>query len=68
MATDWHSDPLDADTPLDATFRKTQNVRRTLKAICGPEFKFDRPLMAWIDEGHPKTIADIAAEWRRRRA
>ncbi|MEM7268478.1 MAG: DUF6434 domain-containing protein [Pseudomonadota bacterium] len=66
MSIDWHSAPLSAETPLDDRFRKTQNVRRTLRALCGPEFKFDRALMAWIDSGAPKTLGDIAAEWRRR--
>ena len=63
---DWHSDPLDATTPLDDTFRKTQNVRRTLTALCGPAFKFDRDLMRYADDTRPLTLGDLAAEWKRR--
>ncbi|MEM8756001.1 MAG: DUF6434 domain-containing protein, partial [Pseudomonadota bacterium] len=41
MSVDWHADPITRDTPLDGGFRKTQNVRRFLRAECGPDFRFD---------------------------
>ena len=63
---DWHSDPITRDTPLDRTYRNTQNVRRFLKAECGDGFKFDRPFMAWIKSGAPRTMGDVADEWLRR--
>lgn len=68
MSFDWHADPITRDTPLDAGFRKSQNVRRFLRAECGPDFKFDRDFMTWIDGGAPKTMGDVADEWLRRRA
>lgn len=64
---DWHRDPIDRQTPLTDSYRHTQNVRRFLKRECGPDFHFSRDLMAWIKEGHPKTMGDIADEWHRRR-
>lgn len=63
---DWHSDPITRDTPLDRTYRNTQNVRRFLKDECGDGFKFDRPFMAWIKSGAPCTMGDVADEWLRR--
>lgn len=66
MAFDWHSDAIGADTPVLANYKNTQNVRRFLTAQCGPDFKFDRPFMAWIKDGRAKTMGDVAAEWKRR--
>ena len=63
---DWHSDPISRDTPVTATYRNTQNVRRFLKSQCGDHFKFDRPFMQWIKDGSPKTMGDVADEWQRR--
>jgi len=63
---DWHSDRITTRTPVTRTYRNTQNVRRFLKRICGPAFKFDRTFMAWIRNGKSKTMGDIAAEWLRR--
>lgn len=63
---DWHSDPITADTPVTMGYRNTQNVRRFLLAACGEEFRFDRPFMAWIRDGSPKTMGDVAREWLRR--
>ena len=65
---DWHSDPIARDTPVTAGYRNTQNVRRFLKAQCGESFKFDRPFMQWIKDGSPKTMGDVADEWKRRRS
>ena len=67
-AFDWHSDPITRDTPVTASYRNTQNVRRFLKGQCGARFKFDRPFMQWIKDGAPKTMGDVADEWLRRRA
>ncbi len=64
---DWHSDPIDRDTPVSDTYRNTQNVRRFLKSQCGPDFKFSRPFMQWIKNGTPKTMGNIADEWSRRK-
>ncbi len=65
---DWHCDPILRTTPITAGYRNTQNVRRFLKQECGDGFKFDRPFMAWIKDGTPKTMGDVADEWLRRSA
>ena len=64
----WHTDAISRETVVDASYRNTQNVRRFLKAECGPAFRFDRPFMAWIKDGAHKTMGDVADEWIRRRA
>jgi len=64
---DWHAAPLTRATPVTKHYRNTQNVRRFLRAQCGPDFKFDRSFMAWIKDGRPKTMGDVADEWKRRR-
>ena len=63
---DWHSDKITDSTPVTKTYRNTQNVRRYLKEVCGPDFKFDREFMAWIKNGKPKTMRDVASEWLRK--
>lgn len=63
---DWHSRTLTRDTPVNATYKNTQNVRRFLKSQCGDGFKFDRPFMQWIKNGQSKTLGDVADEWLRR--
>ena len=63
---DWHSDKITKDTKITETYRNTQNVRRYLKAICGPDFKFNREFMAWIKNKEPKTMDDVAQEWLRK--
>ena len=63
---DWHSDPITAETPVTEGYRNTQNVRRFLTAACGPGFKFDRAFMAWIKDGRPKTMGEVATQWRLR--
>lgn len=68
MTFDWHAAPITPDTPVTATYRNTQNVRRFLIATCGPDFKFDRAFMAWIKDPSPKTMQNIADEWLRRHA
>ena len=65
---DWHSDPITPDTPVTATYKNTQNVRRFLRGRCGPGFKFDRGFMRWIKDGSKKTMGEVAEEWLRRRA
>ena len=62
----WHCDPIDRNTPVTATYRNTQNVRRFFKAKCGDHFKFDRPFMAWMKDGRKKTMGDAVKEWLRR--
>ena len=64
---DWHKDKIAASTPVIASYRNTQNVRRFLTAVCGADFKFDREFMAWINDGNAKTMGDVAKEWFRRR-
>ena len=66
MALDWHSAVLGTDTPLDSQYKNTQNVRRFLTEQCGDQFKFNREFMAWIKSGTPKTLGDVATEWRTR--
>ncbi|MFZ6874166.1 DUF6434 domain-containing protein [Undibacterium sp. Di27W] len=68
MNTDWHSIEISRATPVDASYKNTQNVRRFLTVECGDGFKFDRDFMAWIGNGEHKTMGDVADEWRRRRA
>jgi len=63
---DWHCDKITPDTPVNNTYKNTQNVLRFLTSICGPEFKFNRDFMAWIKDGQPKTMGDVASEWQRR--
>ena len=65
---DWHSDPITRDTPVTASYRNTQNVRRFLTTQCGAHFKFNRPFMQWIKDGSPKTMGDVVDEWVRRQA
>jgi len=63
---DWHSDPITRKTPITASYRNTQNVRRFFKSQCGAHFKFDRSFMAWLKDGTTKTMGEAAEEWRRR--
>ena len=67
-AFDWHSDPITRTTPVTATYRNTQNVRRFFKRECGDGFRFDRDFMAWMKNGKRKTMGDAAKEWLRRAA
>ncbi len=64
----WHTDTITRSTPVTASYRNTQNVRRFLKTQCGAGFRFDRPFMLWIKDGTDKTMGDVADEWIRRRA
>jgi hypothetical protein len=66
MDFDWHSSPLDRSTEVTPHYKNTQNVRRFMLEQCGPGFKFDRPFMAWIRNGQPKTLGDVVDEWQRR--
>ncbi len=65
-AFDWHGAPLHCDTPIDGTYRNTQNVRRFFLAACGPDFAFDRSFMAWLKDGTPKTMGEAADIWTHR--
>jgi hypothetical protein len=67
-AFDWHADPITRDTPINADYRNTQNVRRFLKSQCGEHFRFDVPFMQWIKDGTGKTMGDAADEWLKRSA
>ena len=64
---DWHSGPVNRDTPVTKSYRTTQNVRRFLAAQLGAEVHLDRPFMAWIRSGALKKVGDIADELGRRR-
>ncbi|WP_437880259.1 DUF6434 domain-containing protein [Pseudomonas sp. LRF_L74] len=66
-AFDWHGGAIDRDTPVCSGYRNTQNVRRFMCEQCGADFRFDRPLMAWIRSGAPRTLGDVVDEWKRRR-
>ena len=63
---DWHCDEINKDTHVTDTYKNTQNVRRFLKLECGSEFKFNRNFMAWIKDGNPKTMGEVAREWKSR--
>lgn len=65
-AFDWHSSKITRATPITRDYRNTQNVWRFFKAHCGAAFRFDRPFMAWLKDGSPKTMGDAADEWLRR--
>ncbi|MFC5473529.1 DUF6434 domain-containing protein [Paraherbaspirillum soli] len=67
MNFDWHGGAISRTTLVDSAYKNTQNVRRFLSRQCGPEFKFDRDLMAWIRNGVEKNMGDVADEWTRRR-
>ena len=67
MDVDWHNGPIKHATPVDASYRNTQAVRRFLAGACGPEFKFDRAFMAWTKDDAPRNMGDVADEWLRRR-
>lgn len=60
---DWHAAPISRDTPVDKTYKSTQNVRRFMTLHCGAAFRFDRPFMAWIQDGTPKTMGDVIDAW-----
>jgi hypothetical protein len=66
-AFNWHSEPLSLETPITASYKMTQNVRRFMRIHCGDDFKFDRDFIAWVNSGAPKVMADIVAEWKRRK-
>ncbi len=68
MKIDWHSALLTRTTLVDKHYRNTQNVRRFLTEQCGEDFRFDRDFMAWIRNGVPKTLGDVADEWKRRQS
>jgi Domain of unknown function (DUF6434) len=40
---DWHSEKITPETPITASYRNTQNVRRFFKIECRSHFKFDHP-------------------------
>jgi hypothetical protein len=65
-AFDWHSDPITRKTPITASYRNTQNVRRFFRSQCGPRFKFDRAFMARLKDGTIKTMGEAVEEWQRR--
>ncbi len=65
---DWHCDPINRATVIDAKYRNTQNVRRFFKKACGEHFKFDRSFMAWMKAGTGKTMGDAVDEWLLREA
>jgi hypothetical protein len=67
MGFDWHRDPITRKTPVTASYRNTQNVRRFFRAQCGADFKFDRPFMAWLKDGVAKTMGNAVDEWKRRK-
>ena len=68
MRFDWHGGEITRQTVVDADYKNTQNVRRFLAAECGAAFSFNRDLMAWIRNGSPKNLGDVADEWQRRHA
>lgn len=55
---DWHCAPLAPETVITDSYRNTQNVRRFFKSQIGPEFKFNRPFMAWMKANSGQTLGD----------
>lgn len=66
MKFDWHGGDISRTTNIDSAYRNTQNVRRFLRAECGPEFKFSREFMAWVCSGVPMNMGQVVDEWTRR--
>jgi hypothetical protein len=66
MKFDWQGGIISPTTAIDSNYKSTQNVRRFLRGQCGPDFKFDRELMAWIRQGIPKNMGEVVDEWNRR--
>ncbi|MFZ6849955.1 DUF6434 domain-containing protein [Undibacterium sp. RuRC25W] len=66
MSFDWHGDVISRQTLVDAQYKNTQNVRRFLRTECGLDCILDRDFMAWIRNDTPKSMGDVADEWRRR--
>jgi hypothetical protein len=64
---DWHRDRITNDTPITASYRSTQNVRRYFRSRWGADFQFDRPFMAWLKKAADKTIGDAVDEWLKRK-
>ncbi|MEH6646819.1 DUF6434 domain-containing protein [Sulfitobacter sp.] len=46
------------------SYRNTQNVRRFFKIQIGPEFKFNRPFMAWLKKNSGLTFGDAVVAYR----
>ncbi|MES2070034.1 MAG: DUF6434 domain-containing protein [Pseudomonadota bacterium] len=67
MNFDWHSSLITRATVVDVAYKNTQNVRRFMALQCGSDFKFDRDFIAWIRNGLPKSMGEVADEWTRRR-
>ena len=65
MAFDWHGGTITRDTPIGSDYHSTQNVRRFMCEQCGAGFRFDRPFMAWIRSGAPRTMGEVVDEWKR---
>lgn len=53
---------------MDKNYKNTQNVRRFLMDECGPDFRFDRELMAWVRNDVAKNLGDVVDEWKHRQA
>ncbi|MFT5260859.1 MAG: hypothetical protein ACI9J2_000753 [Saprospiraceae bacterium] len=60
---DWHKNPITKHTPIDNSYKHTQNVCRFFKLDCGQQFRFDRNFMQWMKQGQDKTMGDAVAEW-----
>ncbi|WP_279586324.1 MULTISPECIES: DUF6434 domain-containing protein [Buttiauxella] len=55
-------------TLVDKRYRNKKNVRRFLTEQCGVDFWFESDFMAWVRNEVPKTLADVADEWKRRQS
>jgi hypothetical protein len=62
----WHTDTIDRATRVTESYKSSQRGRRFLITQCGADFKFDRGFMAWIKDGNPEVMGDVADEWTRR--
>jgi len=65
MKFDWHGGEITRETMVDKTYKNTQNVRRFLLSECGPDFKFDRSMIAWIRSDQAKSMGEVADKWMR---
>ena len=59
----YHTHTMDRATRVTESYKSSQRVLRFLIAQCGADFKFDRGFMAWIKDGNPKVMGDVADVW-----
>jgi len=59
MDVDWHNGPIKHATPVDASYRNTQAVRRFLADACGPSSSSIAPSWRGPRTARPGTWATL---------